>query len=163
VTTLASYLGRVNALARTLRARRCVLSGEAAAHLHIAHATGTELGGEARYLALVPRKIEVVIPAGEPDIEGVVRDARPVSQVLGHSNLFTVELGLRRGDALPVLRREAVLAELLGDGGLALALAGMMLRLANEPPVDVDEVRELLKAARQGDRFQPLLELLEVA
>jgi hypothetical protein len=49
------------------------------------------------------------------------------------------------------------------DSGFALALAGMVIRLANEPPVDVDEVRELLKAARQGDRFQPLLELLDVA
>jgi hypothetical protein len=37
------------------------------------------------------------------------------------------------------------------------------LRLANDPPIDPDEVRELLKTARRPERFQPLLELLNVA
>ena len=55
------------------------------------------------------------------------------------------------------------MAQLLGRGGLVLGLAGSLLRLANDPPIDVDEVREVLKAARLGDRFQPLLELLQVA
>jgi hypothetical protein len=59
---------------------------------------------------------------------------------------------------VPILSRDAVVAELLAQAGLALGLAGLMVRLC--PAIDPDEVRELLKAARQGDRFQPLLELV---
>jgi hypothetical protein len=44
-----------------------------------------------------------------------------------------------------------------------LGLAGTLIRVCNQPAVDPDDIREILKAARQGERFQPLLELLSVA
>ncbi len=77
--------------------------------------------------------------------------------------LFAMQVALSEETVIPTLSREAVLAQLLDLGGLALGLAGLLVRLANHPPVDVDNVRELLKAARRPERFQPLLELLDVA
>lgn len=78
-------------------------------------------------------------------------------------DLFTTNVTLADGTVVPTLTREAVLAQLLAQGGLAIALAGSIVALANRPPIDVDEVREILKAAGRGECFQPLLELLDVA
>lgn len=50
-----------------------------------------------------------------------------------------------------------MLAQLFDRGGLAISLAGKRLHSAHEREIDIDEVRELLKAARRGDRFQPEL------
>ena len=69
---------------------------------------------------------------------------------------------LADGTVLPVLRREPALAELLSRGGLAIGLAGILLRFRGEDPLDVDEVRELLKAAQQPERYRSLPELLAV-
>jgi hypothetical protein len=77
--------------------------------------------------------------------------------------LFTRNVVLADGTEVPTLSREAVLAELLGRGGLAIGLAGTLMQLANDPPIEIDEVRELLKAARLSERFQPLLELVQIA
>jgi len=70
---------------------------------------------------------------------------------------------LADGTVVPVLSREAVLAQMLEQGGLSIGLAGTLIQVGGEPPIDVDEVRELLKAARQNERFQLLLELVQIA
>jgi hypothetical protein len=161
-------LSAIKQLAPVLRATGGVLSGEAAAHVHIAAATGAVPGAGARYSALAPLSIEAIWP--EPVAQhsnvptGVVRGSGSVAGVVsGQLPLFSTMATWSDGTVLPVLRREAVLAELLERGGLAIGLAGTVLRLANDPPIDPDEVRELLKAARRPERFQPLLELLNVA
>lgn len=162
--SLQRFLGRLRELAPRVARHGGVLSGEAAAHIHLAAATGSRCDDEPRYLALGPRRIEIILPVGGVDIAGVEQDVREVGDVLrSRLDLFSTTVRLPGGPDVQALTREAVLAELLSDGGLALGLAGMLIRLANDPPADVDEVREILKAARQGDRFQPLLELLEVA
>jgi hypothetical protein len=95
--------------------------------------------------------------AGVEPALGAVADV-----VRGRLDLFAATTML--GDTpVPVLPREAVAADLLAHGGLSLGLLGLTLRLAGEPPIDVDEVREILEAARRGQSFQPPLELLDVA
>ncbi|MBN2497481.1 MAG: hypothetical protein JXR96_23010 [Deltaproteobacteria bacterium] len=151
-------------LAPSLRAAGAVLSGEAAAHVHLIAATGTQPSQPPRYPALAPARIEAILPAGAVGPSGIEPDQSAVAEALRpRLELFTCGLDIGAGEAVPALRREAVMAQLLGRAGLALGLAGILLRLANDPPIDVDEVREILKAARLGDRFQPLLELLHVA
>ena len=100
------------------------------------------------------------MPAGA-DAAGVEPDRGAVAEVLrARLDLFGTTVVLPDGERVPVLRREAVIAQLLAQGGLALGLTGVILAITG--PIDADEVREILKAARQGDRFQPLLELLDV-
>jgi hypothetical protein len=48
---------------------------------------------------------------------------------------------LSDGTRIPVLTREAVMAQLLSQGGLALGLAGALLRVVGDPLLDRDEVR----------------------
>jgi hypothetical protein len=152
------------AIAASLRVVSGVLSGEAAAHLHLAAATRSVPGQPPRYCALAPRAIEAILPPDAPDLPGIERDRDRVAEVVaGRIESYAVELRLDDGTVVRGLSREAVLAQLLARGGLAIGLAGSLVRLADTPPVDVDEVRELLKAARAGERFQPLLELLQVA
>jgi hypothetical protein len=136
------------------------LSGEGAAHVHLAAATGTDPDGAVRYLALRPRRLEAVYPDGSRTIAGIDAAESPVAEVVrANLALFSAPI-LLGGVTVPTLTREAVAADLLARGGLSLGVLGVMLRVG---PVDADEVREILKAARQGERFQPLLELLDVA
>lgn len=152
------------ALAARLTRAGALLSGEAAAHAHLVAATATVPGEPARYAALPPRRVEAVLPAGARPVDGVEEASSPVVEALRpRLDLFSTTVVLGDGTMVPVLSLEAVLAELLGRGGLALGLAGLLVRLCGRDAVDVDGVREILKAARQGERFQPLLELMEVA
>ena len=138
-------------------------SGEAAAHVHLASATGTRPGEKRRYVALPPRRVEAIFPFGGPTVSGVEPTAGAVADVLrARLDLFSTRLPLGE-TPVPVLSAAAVAAHLLAQGGLSLGLLGIMLRLVGPRSIDVDEVREILKAARQGERFQPLLELLDVA
>lgn len=117
-----------------------------------------------RYAALAPRRLDAIFPTGADEPAGVEADRSAVAEVLRHRlDLYSTTVELSGGVRVTTLRREAVMAQLLGRDGLVLGLSGSLLRLANDPPIDVDEVREVLKAARLGDRFQPLLELLQVA
>ncbi len=126
--------------------------------------SGTMAEQAPRYAALAPRRLDAIFPTGADEPAGVEADLSAVAEVLRHRlDLYSTTVELSEGVRVTTLRREAVMAQLLGRGGLVLGLAGSLLRLANDPPIDVDEVREVLKAARLGDRFQPLLELLQVA
>ena len=155
--TLEQYLETLLALEGALREHGAVVAGEAAAHAHLASATGWARGKRAEYLALVPRRIAVL---GATAPAGTELDTGPVAAVLRDKlELFTAR-PVVAGHALPTLCREATLAELLSLGGLRVGLAGILLRVANDPPIDPDDVRDILKAARQPEPFQPLLELL---
>lgn len=162
----------VNRLARLgapLRRSGVILSGEAAAHAHLAATTSSVPGEPARYLALPPWSWEVLEPSGV-DLgslahdHGLVRDSSAVGDVVrGAWGAHTAVVALADGTLVPVVSRDVTLAMLLARGGLAIGLAGMVVRICRTPPVDPDDIRDLLKAARQGERFQPLLELLAVA
>ena len=152
--TLGPALGAIGA----------VLSGESAAHVHLAAATASIPGHSVRYAALIPRRVHAIVPEGARDVPGVERDVGVITEVLRERlPLVSTIVTLADGTSVPTLSREAVIAQLLALGGLAVGLAGTLIHVANVPPIDVDEVREILKAARQGERFQPLLELLDVA
>ena len=141
-----------------------VISGAAAAHVHLMVATGTTPGGPILYAALPPRRLTAIYPNGVVQVPGIEPDSGPVADVLrARLDLFGATATLGDGTPVPVLSRDAVVAELLSRGGLALGLAGTLIRVCDQPAVDPDEVREILKAACQGERFQPLLELLSVA
>jgi len=160
----ADHLLRIRDAAGVLRRAGAAVSGEAAAHVHLAAATSTVPGGPAGYLALPPAGLTAVFPEESMALTQVESDRGAVADALRHRlDLFTTTLVLADGTRVPVLTREAVLAQLLSQSGLALGLAGTVLMVAGQPPVDPDEVRAILKAACQGDRFQPLLELLAVA
>lgn len=157
-------LHKIRELAGQLASAGAVLSGEAAAHVHLAVATCTVLRGAPGYTALAPRRIEALFPEGAGAMSGVVAAEGAIADVLRHRmDLYSRPLPLLDGTLVPTLTREAVLAELLSRGGLALGLAGILIGRAGDPPIDADDVRDILKAARQGERFQPLLELLQVA
>jgi hypothetical protein len=159
---VARFVAQLPDLAERTSRAGAVLSGDAAAHAHLAVVTGTT-PNELRYAALPAHQVEAVFPAGSSSVRGVAEAAGPVVDVLrARLDLFTTELTLTDGTRVPVLTVDAVLAQLLARGGLALGLAGLLVRLCASS-VDADEVREILKAARQGDRFQPLLELIDVA
>lgn len=152
---------RLHDIAAELASSGAVLSADAAAHAWIMRATGTWHGEPVRYLALPTGVPRAIVPSGAVPPPGVRPDAGPVVEVLQAAlPLYSTTLRLPHGPEIPVLTREAVLAQLLARGGIAIALAGLLLRAAPEPPIDPDVVREILKAARLGDRFQPLLELL---
>lgn len=159
---LAVFLEQIRDISEALAASGGVLAGAAAAHAHLAAATAWVPGAEPRYLALTPRNIRVL---GAHPPAGAVADTSEIGAVVtARLDLFTVRLVVG-GRSIPALAREAVLAELLAQGGLSLGLAGLVLRLAqgsSVAPIDVDEVRELLKAARLPERFQPMLELIHV-
>lgn len=141
-----------------------VLSGEAAAHAHLMAATGTTPDGAILYAALAPRRLTAIYPDGAGRVPGIEPDDGPVAEVIRASlDRFGATAILGDGTRVPVLSRDAVVAELLSRGGLALGLAGTLIRVCDQPAVDPDDIREILKAARQGERFQPLLELLSVA
>jgi hypothetical protein len=157
-------LDALPALAAELDAAGAVLSGESALHVHLAAATGSVPGEPPKYAALAPGVIEAVFPEDARDIAGVKRATGAVAELLsGRLDLYSTRVRLADGTVVPTLTREAVLATLLARGGLAIGIAGKLLMVAPEPAVDVDVVREILKASRLGDRFQPLLELLNVA
>jgi hypothetical protein len=138
------------------------LSGEAAAHVHLAAATGSRPDESPRYIALPPRRLEAVFSGDAVKVAGLETDTSPVAEVVRRRlDLFATSVLLADGTSVPTLTKEAVAAGLLAQGGFALALLGTLLRVC--PPIDPDDVREILKAARQGDRFQPFLELLDVA
>jgi hypothetical protein len=157
-------LDRLRDLAEPLRRAGAFLSGEAAAHLHAAVATGSEPGKPPRYSALPPLCIQAIFTEDHVAIAGVTRDLGAVAGVVrARPDLFTTAAALAGTQAIPVVTREAAVAGLLAQGGLAIGLAGTLVAVAREPALDVDAVREILKAAGQGERFQPLLELLDVA
>ena len=159
---VARFASELPDLAERLSRAGALLSGEAAAHAHLASVTGTT-AADPRYAALPPRAVEAVLPAGRATVEGVVEATGPIVDALRtRLDLFSTTVTLHDGTQVPVLSLEAVLAQLLARGGLALGLVGMLVRLCGTS-IDVDEVREILKSARQGDRFQPLLELMDVA
>jgi hypothetical protein len=161
---IAELLIEVRAAAGELGHAGGVLSGEAAAHAHVAAATGTAPGGPPRYAALVPKLVEAIFAHDGVVARSVHRDESEVAAVLRpRLDLFVTSVTLADGTVVPTLTREAVLAQLLAKGGLAIALAGSIVALANRPAIDVDQVREILKSAGLGERFQPLLELLDVA
>jgi hypothetical protein len=150
-------------IADDLRDTGGVVSGEAAAHVHLAAATGSRPGELVQYSALAPRGIEAIFARPNAAISGVRSASGDVADVLRNNlDLFSTEISLADHTRVPVLVYEAVLAQLLSGGGLDIGLAGSLIRVTKRH-VDVDAVREILKAARQGDRFQPLLELLDVA
>jgi hypothetical protein len=160
----ASPLERIATLAPALRAARAVLSGEGALHVHLARATGSRPGDPPRYSALAPRRIEALFADDDGALPGVRPDPSEVATVIRRNvALFSENVVLADGTVVPVLSREAVLAQMLEQGGLSIGLAGTLIQVGGEPPIDVDEVRELLKAARQNERFQPLLELVQIA
>lgn len=98
------------------------------------------------------------------DLDFSTADKTAVGSVIARSlPHFGVVLTLGDGVQVPVLRSDAVLAELLERGGLAIGIAGVLLRLLGAQRPDPDDVRDLLNAACKPERFQPLLELLEVA
>lgn len=157
------YLSVIRDAAGALAEVGGALSGEAAAHVHLAVATGTRPDDPPRYVALPPRRIEAVVPLAGRSVAGVEVATGAVADVVrARLDLFAAPV-LLADTPVPTLSREAVAADLLARGGLSLGLLGVMLRLANQPPIDIDEVREILKAARRGESFQPLLELLDVA
>ncbi|HEY3237448.1 MAG TPA: hypothetical protein VGJ84_22205 [Polyangiaceae bacterium] len=163
-TSRLPLLDDVVLLTRALRSIGAVLSGESAAHLYLAAATSSRPGQPPRYSALPPQRIEAIVPAGAVEPPGVSSDRSAVADAVRPVlALFTRNVVLADGTEVPTLSREAVLAELLGRGGLAIGLAGTLMQLANDPPIEIDEVRELLKAARLSERFQPLLELVQIA
>lgn len=161
-------VARLAELAPPLTSAGACLSGAAAAHAHLAAATESRIGAPLRYIALPPREWEAVGAGGGAlasvaALHGLRVATGPVEDVVRSSwPLFASSVALADGATVPVLTREAVLATLLSRGGLAIGLAGIMLRGTREP-IDPDDVRELLKAARQPERYQPLLELLDVA
>ncbi|MBI2378629.1 MAG: hypothetical protein HYV07_31825 [Deltaproteobacteria bacterium] len=146
-----------------LAARGLVVSGPSAAHVHLIVATGSSAGEPAKYAALPPRTIHVLGGTVAPT-NPFTRDSGHVAEVLAANlALFTTSVRLAEGTRLSVLTREAVLAQLLERGGLAVGLAGLLVKLTRNGGIDVDEIRELLKAARESHRFQPMLELLDLA
>jgi hypothetical protein len=161
----ARLLAALKRVAPAVADAGAVICGGAAAHAHVAAATDSVPGGPIRYAALVPRRIQVVCPEGAAArmaALGLDVDESPVATfVRVRLDLFATVLRLADGTAVPVLSREAVTAQLLGRGGLSVGLAGLLVRLCR--PLDADEVREILKAAGQPERFQPLQELLAVA
>lgn len=137
-----------------------VLSAQVAAHAHLAAASRTAAAGPLRYSALAPRRVTAVYP-GPSRVSGFDEDSSPVAQILqADLAFFTVTVTID-AIAVRVISREAALAQLLAEAGLSIALAGSVLKVAGSPPIDVDQVREILKAARLGDRFQPMLELVD--
>jgi hypothetical protein len=161
--SLTGFVASMPALAERARSAGVLLSGEIAAHAHLAVASGSQPGAPPRYAALVPRRIAVIASDPATTMSGAEAETGALAEVLRHRlDLYrtTVRLGHTE---LPVLTKEAVVAQLLSQGGLAIGLVAALLRVACDPPLDVDVVRELLKAARQGERYQPLLELLDVA
>ena len=161
--SLPSFVADLPALAERAKSAGVLLAGEVAAHAHLAAASNSRPGERPRYAALVPRRIRVIASDAAATMPGAEAETSALAEVLRHRlDLYrtTVWLG---GTELPVLTKEAVVAQLLSQGGLAIGLVATLLRVACDPPLDVDVVRELLKAARQGERYQPLLELLDVA
>lgn len=154
---------RLHARAEKLARTEAVITGEAAAHLHIAVATRSPWRGPLAYSAKSPSQITAIFPRGE-SIEGITSDASAVAEVARHRldmNSAAVELAGGPPLQLRVLSREATLAQLLERGGLAIGLAGQLLQATRSVPIDLDDVRDLLKAARLGERFQPVLELID--
>ncbi len=159
---------RLVALSEPLTRTGSCLSGSAGAHAHLAAATHSQIDEPVRYIALAPRVWEVVA-RGDGSLEpcaaklGVQVSQGAVEEVVRTSwPLFVTNVQLAGGASVPVLTKEAVLAVLLGRGGLSIGLAGILCRGAGDG-IDPDDVRELLKAARLAERFQPMLELLDVA
>lgn len=160
--TTREFLSRAVGKAEELRRAGAVLSGEAAAHAHLASASRSVPGAASKYPALGPTRLEAVLPEGTEPIAEIGPDRSAIADLVrSRLDLFGTTVALADGTRIPVVTREAAIAQLLVRGGLALGLAGLMLRFAS-PPIDPDDVREILKAARQGERFQPLLELLDV-
>lgn len=159
--TVREALAAIRQQAAALAHAGGALSGEAAAHVYLAVATGTRPDESPRYIALPPRHLEAVFPSDGVNIAGLQTDTSPVAEVVRRRlDLFSTSVPLGDGTSVPTLTREAVAAELLARRGLSLGLLGTLLQVS--APIDQDEVREILKAARQGDHFQPLLELLDV-
>ena len=160
---LADIIQQIREAAPGLERVGAVLSSEAAAHAHLMAATGSDPSGRPRYPALAPRRLFAIYPQGASAIPGFEPEGGPVAEELaGRIDLHRTTVTLADGTRVPVLSREAVLAQLLERGGLSLGLAGILIRICSDPPIDTDDVRDILKAARQGERFQPLLELLAV-
>jgi hypothetical protein len=158
------WLDELPTLARSLREAGGVLTGEPAAHVHMAAATGSVPGAAPAYPALPPPPTQAILPGEVASIRGATADLGAVAETVRHRlDLFSTIIRLSDGTEVPVLSREAVLADLLSKGGLAVGVAGVLLRVAGDPPVDTDEVREILKAARMGHLFQPMLELMDGA
>jgi len=146
------------------RSAGAVVAEEAAAHAWLIAATDTRPGVPPRYVALPVRRVAVMAPVGAALPQGATRATGPVADaILGAIELYAEPLALPDGPTLEVLSREAVLAQLLARGGLAIGLAGLLLRVTKDRPIDPDVVREVLKSARLGERFQPLHELLAIA
>jgi len=140
------------------------LSDEAAAHAYLAAATRSRPGEAPRYAALPPRCVRVLSADDARPVAGAEFDSSAVARVLRHRlDLFAAVLELVDGTRIAVPTREAVIAQLLARGGLALGLIASMLRVQPDSVLDTDEVRDLLKDARLSERYQPLLELLDVA
>jgi len=131
--------------------------------------TRSRIGEDVLYIALPPRAWEIVGP--DDAVLGVLAASHrlvvvsdPVAVVVRTSwPLFVTRVPVADGLRVPVLTREAVIASLLSRGGLAIGLAGILMRGTGAASLNADEVREILKAARQPERFQPMLELLDVA
>lgn len=137
-----------------------VLSAQAAAHAHLAAASRTAADGPLRYSALAPRRVTAIYP-GPERVSGFDEDSSPVAQILRDDLAFFTVTVTIDAIAVRVISREATLAQLLAEASLSIALGGSVLKVAGSPPIDVDQVREILKAARLGDRFQPMLELVD--
>lgn len=147
--------------AGTLARAGAIVSGQAAAHLHLAVASATPVDGPLAYSALSPRSATAIYP-GPERVPGFEEDRSQVAETLrANLGLFVTRVVLPgTTGGIEVLSREALLAQLLAEGMLSIALAGSVLKVAGKPPVDPDHVREILKAARLGDKFQPMLELV---
>ena len=152
------HLLRESALA--LDRAGAVLSAQAAAHAHLAAASRTAADGPLRYSALAPRRVTAIY-SGPERVVGFDEDASRVGEVVRDDLAFFTVMVTIDAIAVRVISREATLAQLLAEASLSIALAGSVLKVANSPPIDVDQVREILKAARLGDRFQPMLELVD--
>ena len=163
----ARLLARVQRVAPSLLECGAFVSGAAAAHVHLAAATRSAADGTVGYVALVPGSVQVVCPDGAAErlaSIGLECDSSRVALVVRRRlDLFATIAQWVDGTRVPVLSRDALLAQLLAQGGLAIGLAGLVVRLCRRPRLDPDVVREILKAAGQPDRFQPLHELLAVA
>jgi len=162
--SLAEFVAALPRLARDAETARALLSDEAAAHAYLAAATKSRPGEAPRYAALVPRRVRILAADEARPVAGAEFDSSAVAQLLRHRlDSFGTTVELADGTRIPVPTREAVVAQLLARGGLALGLVASMLRVQPDAALDTDEVRDLLKAARLSERYQPLLELLDVA